>query len=146
MAGVLVIIVTACALLFWYYQPESTGSIEFAGQRLTVDLAKTSNQWRGRPVWEGPRCQPIDGMLFVFDHPDLWQFWMDGVEFPLDIVWFDGNRSVVYFVQDLPTCPVNGRQYILPANRGVLSRLEVNAGFVAPHNVTIGDTFSLTPL
>lgn len=142
-AGILAIIVLAGAALYWYYQPESTGTVEFAGQRLTVDLAKTSSQWQ--EGLSGRASMVADhGMLFVFDHPDLWQFWMHGMEFPLDIIWFDGNRSVVYFVQDLQTCPVNGCQTYSPPT-AALYALEVNAGFVAAHNVSLGDTFSLTP-
>jgi len=84
------------------------------------------------------------GMLFVFDHSDTWQFWMQGMEFPLDIIWFDSNRSVVFSVKGLPTCLASGCPTYSPPV-AALYALEVNAGFIAAHNVTVGDTFVFSP-
>lgn len=35
-----------------------------------------------------------DGMLFVFDTPARYSFWMKDMKFALDIVWFRDNRIV----------------------------------------------------
>jgi uncharacterized membrane protein (UPF0127 family) len=34
------------------------------------------------------------GMLFVFDRPDRYAFWMKGMRFPLDIIWLSGDKVV----------------------------------------------------
>ena len=36
-----------------------------------------------------------EGMLFVFDVPDLWGIWMKDMKFPIDIVWIDENLKIV---------------------------------------------------
>jgi uncharacterized membrane protein (UPF0127 family) len=143
MALVGVLLAAAVVAAYLYFQPTQTATMSFEGLQLTVDLARTSSQWE--QGLSGRASMPQNhGMLFVFDHPDLWQFWMHGMEFPLDIIWFGANHSVVYFAQDLPTCPSNGCQTYSPPTSASYA-LEVNAGFIATHNVTIGDTFSLTP-
>lgn len=35
-----------------------------------------------------------EGMLFVFDQPGVYAFWMKGMRFPIDIVWVDHGKVV----------------------------------------------------
>ena len=35
------------------------------------------------------------GMLFIFDKPSHYPFWMKDMNFPIDIVWIDDNHKVV---------------------------------------------------
>ena len=32
------------------------------------------------------------GMLFLFEKPDHYAFWMKGMEFPLDIIFINGDK------------------------------------------------------
>jgi uncharacterized membrane protein (UPF0127 family) len=34
------------------------------------------------------------GMLFAFDKPDFYQFWMKDMKFPIDMVWISENKTV----------------------------------------------------
>ncbi|MEX0881334.1 MAG: DUF192 domain-containing protein [Candidatus Saccharimonadales bacterium] len=44
----------------------------------------------------GRRCiEPDKGMLFVFDKPGQYPFWMKDMKFPIDIVWIDASHTVV---------------------------------------------------
>ncbi|HYW02060.1 MAG TPA: M6 family metalloprotease domain-containing protein [Candidatus Acidoferrum sp.] len=117
-----------------------TNQIAIAGANLTVEIAKTmSAQERGL---SGRPSLPIDhGMLFVFDHQDYWTFWMIDMKFPLDIIWFNSAHQVVYFVQNLPPCtPDNCPDYT--PDSAAMYVLEVNAGFVAAHHITLGTNFT----
>jgi uncharacterized membrane protein (UPF0127 family) len=40
------------------------------------------------------------GMLFVFDRPGRYAFWMKGMRFPLDIIWLSGD-SVVFVAHNV---------------------------------------------
>jgi uncharacterized membrane protein (UPF0127 family) len=45
---------------------------------------------------------PADGgMLFVFDHPDRYTFWMKDMEFPIDIFWVY-NGTIVFIKEHAP--------------------------------------------
>jgi hypothetical protein len=37
-----------------------------------------------------------EGMLFIFDHPGKYGFWMKDMLFPLDIIWINQNGVVVH--------------------------------------------------
>ncbi len=139
-AGAVAILVAVAGLAYLYLQPEGTATISFAGQTVSVDLAKTSSQ---QELGLGGRSSMAadHGMLFEFSAASNWGFWMKGMEFPLDIIWFGANKSVIYYVQDLTPCtPVDCQTYYPSGN--ALYVLEVNAGFVAQYNVTVGETFS----
>ena len=81
------------------------------------------------------------GMLFIFDQQAEWSFWMHQMEFPLDIIWFNSSKQAVFIEEDLPPCtPTSCPIYTPPAN--AMYVLEVNAGFVGVHGITVGPSFS----
>ena len=43
------------------------------------------------------------GMLFVFDRPGVYGFWMKDMNFPLDMVWIDRDHKVVSINSDVAT-------------------------------------------
>ena len=105
-----------------------------------VEIANTpTEQTKGL---SGRDSLPQDhGMLFVFDHEDLWGFWMIEMKFPLDIIWFNSDKQAVYVKQNLPPCTPQACPVIEPPMKA-LYVLEVNAGFAQAHNVTLGTTFT----
>ena len=120
----------------------STAEIVIAGVHLTVKLATTLPvQMRGLSGM--PSLPSDEGMLFVFDHEDYWGFWMINMSFPLDIIWFNSARQVVWTEPDLKPCSLADCPVITP-NVKSMYVLEVNAGFVAAHHVTLGTTFSFS--
>ena len=114
--------------------------IQIAGSILTVELAESSeDQQRGL---SGRRSLPSDdGMLFVFDHEDQWGFWMNGMLFPLDIIWFNSMRESVFIEHDLPPCGSSECPVHTPPF-AALYVLEVNANFAHSHNITLGTVFT----
>ncbi|MCB1619210.1 MAG: DUF192 domain-containing protein [Thiothrix sp.] len=44
------------------------------------------------------------GALFVFEQPQPARFWMQGMQFPLDLLFFDGQGRVVWMVHAAPPC------------------------------------------
>lgn len=80
-------------------------------------------------------------MLFVFDRQDTWGFWMHEMRFQLDIIWFNSQRQSVYIRQNLEPCTPQECPVFIPSAKA-LYVLEVNAGFVESHNVTLGEGFA----
>jgi uncharacterized membrane protein (UPF0127 family) len=81
------------------------------------------------------------GMLFTFQTESPWGFWMKDMRFSLDIIWFNSNRQVVFIEQNLPPCTPQQCPIYVPT-AGATYVLEVNAGFVNAHGVSLGDTFN----
>jgi uncharacterized membrane protein (UPF0127 family) len=44
------------------------------------------------------------GMLFLFPKPSVEGFWMKNCNFPIDIVWMDPNRKVIFVNAHTPPC------------------------------------------
>lgn len=81
------------------------------------------------------------GMIFVFDKAQVYQFWMKGLKFPLDFVWISSMRIVDILSNVEPEAPGTPDES-LPRYASVIPIdmvLEVNSGFVAEHNIRVGD-------
>jgi uncharacterized membrane protein (UPF0127 family) len=120
----------------------STVQIIIGGVPLTVLLATTlPAQERGLSGL--PSLPRDEGMLFVFDHADYWAFWMINMSFPLDIIWFNSARQVVWTEPDLKPCTQSNCPAITPPVQAMYV-LEVNAGFLATNHITMGASFSFS--
>ncbi len=42
-----------------------------------------------------PSLAKSTGLLFVFDQPGRYGFWMKDMNFPIDIVWLDKNKKIL---------------------------------------------------
>lgn len=82
-----------------------------------------------------------EGVLFVYDEPGQYQFWMKDMNFPIDIIWIANDYRVVDITKSLspdtfpePFTSSKPAQYVL----------EVNAGYSDELDIRIGDEFELT--
>jgi uncharacterized membrane protein (UPF0127 family) len=114
-----------------------------AGVRLLVEVADTPAE-RGRGLSGREMLPENSGMLFVFDTPRRYGFWMYGMKFPLDIIWIDERLRVVYFVENAQPCVNICETYEPPAD--ALYVLEVNAGFVKKYGLKVWDVVELSGL
>ena len=80
------------------------------------------------------------GMLFIYDQPSYYTFWMKEMRFPLDFIWINEGR-VVDITTDIqpPSHEDEPPNTVIPNNPATMI-LEVPAGFVSEHNIQIGDT------
>lgn len=139
-AALLILIVGTAYGAYVLLNPLGATRIEFGGVTLTVEIAKTpADQEKGLSNRDSMASD--HGMLFVFDSEGAWGFWMKGMKFSLDIIWFDSQRHAVYIEQGLVPCTPQDCPVYTPPTKA-LYVLEVNAGFVQAHGVTLGDTFN----
>ncbi|MBC7074181.1 DUF192 domain-containing protein, partial [Candidatus Parcubacteria bacterium] len=101
-----------------------------------VELAITKKQ-KEKGLGERDFLPEKHGMLFVFEKPDFYYFWMKGMKFPLDFVWILEDRVVDITENVLPQDfqPPNSFTSKFPADKV----LEVKAGTVKKANIQIGD-------
>lgn len=69
------------------------------------------------------------GMLFVFDQPGNWGFWMKDTRFALDMVWARQDGTVISVARDVE--PSTYLEIFYPATPDAAYVLEVNAGAAA---------------
>ncbi len=76
------------------------------------------------------------GMLFVFPSPALHSFVMRGMNFPIDIIWFDENFHVIDVKEN--ALPESYPSQSFTPNAPAVYVLEVRAGFFHDHNLALG--------
>ncbi len=74
-----------------------------------------------------------EGMVFVFDRPQIMSFWMRNTELPLDIAYFDPNGELkeVYAAfphDERPVKSYDRRQIVVEMNQGWFARAGLRAG------------------
>lgn len=67
-----------------------------------VQLADSSSE-RELGLSYRPEIGKEEGMLFIFDTPGKYGFWMKDMQFPIDIVWLSQSGQVVYIEENVAT-------------------------------------------
>lgn len=117
---------------FYYYIRHPVGKKAVVnGHTIRLELAITETE-KEKGLGYRDSLSGDAGMLFVYDHPDRYGFWMKGMRFPLDFIWIDGNR-IVDLSQNIPV------PYTLSPRVPVDKVLEVNAGVIESLGIHIGD-------
>jgi len=85
---------------------------------------------------------PADnGMLFVFDTPGQYGFWMKDMRFPLDMVWINADKTVAGVTKDiLPSTYPS----IFPPPSSISYVLEINAGSAEKFGLVSGAIVDFT--
>lgn len=80
-------------------------------------------------------------MLFLFGNYGVRGFWMQGMKFPLDIIWISGNK-IVGVSENLPPAEF-GEVEVYNSPENVDKVLEINAGLFKRFGFKIGDNIVL---
>jgi hypothetical protein len=76
-------------------------------------------------------------MLFVFNEPGQWAFWMKNTTVPLDILWLDQHKQIVDVTENVPGCvgdpclqyqPSKDASYALEIPAGSVKRQKLARG------------------
>ena len=111
---------------------------------INVEIANT-NTLREQGLSGRESLGENDGMLFVFDMPGKYSFWMKDMNFSLDFIWIRDNK-IVEITQDVPNqpdAPLSSLKLYTPES-SIDSVLEVTAGFVSKNNLQVGQSLNLT--
>lgn len=120
-----------------YLFASGRGKVCFQKQCFDVDIART-----GEEVMRGlqfrRQLKDDEGMLFLFSQSSVYHFWMKDTFIPLDIIWLDDSRRVLYVASHALPCLKSPCTTYGPdkASRYVL---EINAGLCEKWNIRVGD-------
>ena len=105
-------------------KPPGLRTITVNNQPVAVEIADTpTEQAKGL---SGRASLPAGtGLLFIFDQPDYYSFWMKEMNFPIDILWLDDNFKIVDAWRNAEPAsypktftPKNKTRYVLETNPG----------------------------
>lgn len=91
---------------------------------IQIELADTPEK-RNLGLSGRENLPPRTGMLFTFDQPGKWGFWMKDMHFPIDIIWLDGNYRPIHAAESI-TPQSYPKTFYPPAPATYV--LEINAG------------------
>jgi len=156
----LVIIVVCIGYLFFYFSktviaPSTIQNLEnkvclareataegLGNNCFYVELAKTQAE-RDKGLMNRSHLDQNKGMFFIFEKEGNHPFWMKNTLIPLDIIWLDSGKNIVYVAENVQPC----KSLICPAiNPNVKAKyvLEINAGIANNIGLKIGDKASVT--
>jgi len=109
------------------------------GRTISLTIASTSAE---QELGLGDRAAlaSTSGMLFVFDSPDNYGFWMKDMQFPLDIIWLDQNFKIIHIERGL--LPSTYPEVFFPGSPTKYV-IEVNAGFANANSLSVGQTMQI---
>ena len=79
------------------------------------------------------------GLLMDFGSDNYWGIWMKDMKIPLDIVWLDKNKQVIYIVKnagpelstDVTFFPKTKARYVLELQAGSVEKAGIKTGMIA---------------
>ena len=100
-----------------------------------VEVAKTpAEQERGLMFRE--HLDKDRGMLFIFEKEGNYPFWMKNTLIPLDMIWINQNKEVVFIKENAEPChefncptinPIKNAKYVLEINGGVAKDINLKS-------------------
>ena len=132
------IVVLCSAIALWlvssnHYRP--TIQVQLNEREYTLWVANTEPQLiQGL---SGVSKLPTNGGLFMdFKTDDTWGIWMKDMRIPLDIVWLDKDKKVVYIVENAQTetpvktvyRPTEPARYVLELPAGSVKQAAIKTG------------------
>lgn len=116
-------------------KPARRGSVLIGGKTIRVEVARTPEQ-REQGL-SGRTVLPEDtGMLFIFEKPDFYGFWMKKMNFSIDIIWIGRDYKIVDVSADVS--PLTFPRTFLPKEPAQFV-LEVPSGWVNFNKISVGD-------
>lgn len=133
----LILLFSSIAFLYSMNPKKSAGNLKIGNVEFTVEIADTAIARAQGLSGRNKICETC-GMLFVFDKPQIQNFWMKDMGFPLDMIFIRDNKVV----EIVPNVPIPVAMQDIP--RVISSEesdkvLEVNAGFSKENSIQIGD-------
>ena len=108
-----------------------TKIITINGTSIEVEIADTSRT-REKGLSDRKGLDDGRGMLFIFDSPAQYGFWMKDMNFAIDIVWIDENYRVVDIKENISPdtfpqvfYPARETKYVLELPTGAVDKYQI---------------------
>ena len=140
--GVLILI-TVLAFLNYNYPYKKTPQVAINNHIFDLEIAKTDKE-RETGLAKYRNIPQNFGMLFLFEKPDYYSFWMKNMKFSIDIIFIRNNKIVTIFKN--ASLPKSNNEF-LPIYRTQQPSdtvLEINAGLSDKYNFQKNESINIT--
>jgi hypothetical protein len=114
--------------------------VSVGGKPLEVGIARTLAE-KEKGLSEKPSLCPNCGLLFFFDQPGIYPFWMRKMRFDIDILWIKGSQvvDITYGARKPAKEEFDAPRTIYQSQVPIDKVLEVNAGWATAKGIKVGD-------
>ncbi len=113
----------------------SSATLQLGQASFHMRVARTDDQ-RQQGLSNTTSLPANDALLFVFPTDNQWKIWMKDMNYPIDIVWLDADRRVVFVASDVQPSSYPDTTYQPPTPARYV--IELKAGAVRTNRITIG--------
>ncbi len=118
--------------------PLSSQTVVFpSGTKISAEVADNP-ETRQHGLMFRDHLSDNGGMLFIFSEPGFHLFWMKNCKFPLDIIWLNESKEVIYISKATPPCRSDICPSYGPTDKKALYVIEVVAGFTEKERLKLG--------
>lgn len=140
----LILIVLSAAMFIFFHarnnqisENDNALRICLKNKCFNVEIAKTEEEKR-IGLMNRKHLDPDEGMLFLFENEGVYNFWMKNTLIPLDIIWIDKNKKIVFIKENAMPCNLEDCE-TLHLTQKARYVLEINGGLAKKHGIKIGD-------
>lgn len=119
--------------VFLYFRFNSFKEVEIKGNKFKAELAVLPSEREKGLSDRKSFCEEC-AMLFIFEKPGRYSFWMKDMRFSLDIIWILDHK-VVYIANNVSPDFRGGIQSSILADKV----LEINGGIAEKYGLGVGD-------
>ncbi len=134
---ILITVLVILGLYFWSWEHTTqykTIVLTMGGESFSTEIADTpAKQQLGLSYRDSITSN--NAMLFVFPVAGNYQFWMKDMNFPIDIMWLDSGKKIIYIEKNLSPAtypqsfgPAVASQYVIEVANGTADRLRLSLG------------------
>ncbi len=134
----IVLILVGLAVSFSLTNFKPTTSVKLGSSVYALTLADTeAKQIQGLSGVQS--LEPNGGLLMAFKNSTIQGIWMKDMNIPLDIIWLDDDKRVIYIVknaqpEDPPTTiykPLEPSRYVIEVPAGSVQKAGIKTGEIA---------------
>ncbi len=131
-AGVLTwLVILSLVVLF----PPEKGFLTIEGQKYSIEVADSHSE-RTKGLAYRESLNNSTGMLFVYTEESRPAFWMNGMQFNIDMIWINANHKIVDISKNVS--PETFPETFKPSEP-VQYDFEINGGLSDKQDIAIGD-------
>lgn len=132
---VLIIFIIILSIFLIQNNSEKTPEVCLEKNCFFIELAETSAE-KSKGLMFREFLEDNEGMLFIYDSDGEYNFWMKNTLIPLDIIWIDSERKIVYIEHEAQPCdeecktikPQKDARFVLEINNGLAEELGMKLG------------------
>ena len=139
------ILVLLMGIIVWFVVLSKKPTAIINGQSFTLYVAKTQKE-KEIGLSKYNKLPQNMGMIFIFDKPGSYNFWMRNMKFPIDILFIkDGLTTTIYRNAEKPK-DQNQNLFVYQPKFPIDKVLEISAGLSEKYNIKEGNTIKFKNL